>query len=121
MELKYKYIHFVKTEGKPKTSVWECRNNSSGHELGVVKWNSGWRQYCYFPTVQAVYSSGCLNNISEFISTIMQERAKEELRKWYINTIGYDPFEDDPIITVEEVAKIKKKYIQEGKEEEGPK
>jgi len=43
-----------------------------------------------------------------------EEVLKEELRKWYIDTIGYDPFEDDPTITVEEVAKIKKEYLAEG-------
>jgi hypothetical protein len=41
---------------------------------------------------------------------------KEELRKWYVETIGYDPFKDDPTITVEEVAKIKKEYLQEERE-----
>ena len=68
--MRYKYIHFIKVAEKPKTSVWSCRNNSSGDELGEVKWYPAWRQYCYFPTVQAVYSDGCLKDISSFIQSM---------------------------------------------------
>ncbi|MCK4245312.1 MAG: hypothetical protein KAX20_06780 [Candidatus Omnitrophica bacterium] len=42
-------------------------NNKSQGELGVVKWYPAWRQYCYFPTTQAVYSKGCLDDIGDFI------------------------------------------------------
>ena len=38
---------------------------------------------------------------------------KEELRTWYKETIGYDPFKDDPTTTVEEIAKIKAEYLEE--------
>lgn len=76
MELKtrYQFIHFVKIEQKPKTSVWHCRNNRSGNELGIVKWYGPWRQYCYFPTTPAVYSAGCLNDIQEFIKQLEAQR-----------------------------------------------
>ena len=66
----FKYISFKKIEDKAKTSVWSCRNNKSGSELGVVKWYGPWRQYCYFPTVQAVYSAGCLEDIKVFIKQV---------------------------------------------------
>lgn len=67
MKTKYKFIHFVKEEDKPKTSVWSCRNNTTYNELGIVKWYPGWGQYCYFPTGPAVYSAGCLEDINSFI------------------------------------------------------
>ncbi len=70
MKTQYKFIHFIKKEDKPKTSVWSCCNNRSGGELGIVKWYPAWRQYCYFPTIQAVYSIGCLDDIKEFIQEI---------------------------------------------------
>ena len=70
MQTKYTYINFRKIEDKPKTSVWSCRNNNSGTELGVIKWYPRWRRYCYCPIVQAVYSKGCLENISHFIQQI---------------------------------------------------
>jgi len=72
----YKYINFRLIETKPKTTVWSCRNNNSEIELGVIKWHPSWRQYCYFPTVQAVYSKGCLIDISDFIDKLMNERKK---------------------------------------------
>lgn len=72
--MNYKYVKFVKTEDKPKTSVWSCRNIKSEGELGVVKWHPAWRQYCYFPTVQAVYSAGCLADIKDFIENQMKQR-----------------------------------------------
>lgn len=68
MKRYYQYINFQIKEHKPKTLVWSCRNNSSGAELGEIKWYASWRQYCYFPTVQAVYSTGCLKDIADFIS-----------------------------------------------------
>jgi len=76
MKIKYQYINFELTEEKPKTKVWSCRNNNSGTELGIVKWHSAWRRYCYFPTVQAVYSQGCLDDMSAFIGAAMEEREK---------------------------------------------
>ena len=67
MKTLYKYISFKLIEQKPKTQVYLCLNNKSQGELGLIKWYPSWRQYCYFPTVQAVYSSGCLNDIDDFL------------------------------------------------------
>ena len=74
MRTQYEYIYFEIKEEKPKTKVWSCKNNKSRYELGIVKWYSAWRRYCYFPTVQAVYSKGCLDDISTFIDTLMKGR-----------------------------------------------
>jgi len=69
MERTYEYIEFVRVEEKPKTSVWSCRNRKSGDELGIVRWHGPWRRYCYFPSVQAVYSEGCLTDIADFLAS----------------------------------------------------
>jgi hypothetical protein len=70
----YKYLEFVQVPnpGK-KTSIWECRSRSSKTVLGIVKWYSGWRQYCFFPEpyIEAVYSDGCLKDIAHFISQLI--------------------------------------------------
>lgn len=71
MKTQYQYIHFVKVADKAKTSVWSCRNNKTGDELGEIRWYTGWRQYCYFPTVQAVYSAGCLKDIQDFMGGLL--------------------------------------------------
>ena len=67
LKTRYKYIHFLKIADKPKTSVWSCCNNKSEEELGQIKWYPGWRQYCYFPTTQAVYSVGCFEDVNDFM------------------------------------------------------
>lgn len=78
METKYTFVHFIKVDQKPKTSVWSCRNNRSNNELGEVKWHGPWRQYCYFPTVQAVYSAGCLRDIKDFVTGCSLEHDLKE-------------------------------------------
>ena len=76
MKTVYMYLVFVQIEnpGK-KTSIWECRNKNSQTVLGLIKWYVSWRQYCYFPVVQAVYSAGCLDDISQFINQLKEERS----------------------------------------------
>jgi len=65
----YKYLRFVEKPRPPerKTEIYSCRNKRTDTELGVIRWHGPWRQYCYFPTVQAVYSAGCLQDITDFI------------------------------------------------------
>ena len=69
-DVKFKYIQFVKVADKPKTSVWSCRNVNGNYEIGVVKWNPGWRQYCFFPAPGTVFSKGCMQDICEFINRL---------------------------------------------------
>lgn len=38
---------------------------------------------------------------------------KAELAQWYLETIGYDPFIDDPEMTVEEIRQTKAEYLAE--------
>ena len=76
MKTDFEYIRFVNQtpEGR-KTSIWSCKNIHHGDELGIIKWYGGWRTYCYYPTVQAVYSQGCLRDIAEFINLLLKERS----------------------------------------------
>ena len=78
MKTEYKYIHFIKIEDKPKTSIWMCHNNNSSVGLGRIKWNSGWRQYCYYPRCEAVYSVGCLEDINHFINQLEIQRKEKK-------------------------------------------
>ena len=74
MKTDYEYLEFVQNPSKGKTSVWQCNNKRSGTTLGTINWYGPWRAYCYFPTIQAVYSKGCLNDISNFIKQLMDAR-----------------------------------------------
>lgn len=76
MKQRYQFIHFEEVHDSVArvTKVYSCRNNRSGDELGEIRWYGAWRQYCYFPTVQAVYSAGCLRDIDSFVTALMDER-----------------------------------------------
>lgn len=76
LKTQYKHILFVKVSERPRTSVWSCRNNRNNGELGVIRWYSGWRQYCYFPTGGSVYSMGCLNDIQTFVKCLAEENRR---------------------------------------------
>lgn len=76
MKTDYEFIHFVQVAQKPKTAVFDCLNNRSSDKLGEVKWYPAWRQYCYFPAVQAVYSAGCLRDIQEFLNNLRKTAEK---------------------------------------------
>jgi len=67
MKTRYKYIHFELTKKLPKTEVWRCRNNKSLGFLGTVKWDSGWRQYCFFTEGGCKFSSSCEMDIADFL------------------------------------------------------
>lgn len=66
----YKYIHFERIPSMTKTSKWICLNNKSMVPLGIVKWLPAWRQYCFFPEADLVFSVGCLKDICEFIGEL---------------------------------------------------
>lgn len=70
MKTQYDFINFVKIEDKPKTSVWSCRNNHGGYELGQVKWYPAWRQYCFMFHDNTVFNIGCLKDIIDFIGQL---------------------------------------------------
>jgi len=68
-----KYIEFRLKKTLGKTSIWYCVNIHQEYAIGVVKWYPRWRQYCYFPFTETVYSAGCLEDIQTFISEKMEE------------------------------------------------
>lgn len=74
--MEYEHIHFVKLSDKPRTSVWSCRNNNSGLELGEVEWYPSWRQYCFCPNAGTVFSGGCLADIQDFIKDRADDRGE---------------------------------------------
>lgn len=49
----------------------------------------------------------------------MTTKTKAELAAEYLDKIGYDPFEDDPTMTVEEVAQLLAEYDELVQEHHG--
>lgn len=67
-----KYITIKKTikYKKRKTDIFTVHNKKSNFIIGIIKWYSPWRQYCFFPSKMTVYSYECLQDISNFIMNL---------------------------------------------------
>lgn len=70
LRTEYQYIRMVKIADKPKTTVWEVRNKTGEYPIGIIKWQPGWRQYCFFPNDAIVFSVGCLKDVCDFINEL---------------------------------------------------
>jgi len=80
MKTQYQYLNFKETETKTKTPVWYCCGKTDTI-LGIVKWYSGWRQFCFFPVGQTVFNSGCLKDIDDFLSRAKLEYNRRKFEK----------------------------------------
>lgn len=74
MKYKYQYINFAEQQSKTKTKVFWILSNSSNTKLGIIKWYSPWRQYCFYPDRFTIFNKGCLEDINTFIQQLMDER-----------------------------------------------
>lgn len=45
--------------------------------LGVIKWLGSWRQYCFFPETNTLYSNECLKDIKEFLEKLNKEKKND--------------------------------------------
>ena len=77
----FKYIVFEPVQTKRRTRIWTCRNISSGATIGTVKWHGAWRQYCFFPHSDTVFSKGCLEDIGTFLNEQMAARRKRRRKR----------------------------------------
>jgi len=81
MKTEYKYIYFEDKSSlypKRKTAVWCCFNKSSHLMIATIAWNGRWRQYCFFPEKDTVFSSGCMDDIIDFINQLKQLRNNKD-------------------------------------------
>ncbi len=75
MITEFEYIKFRELPNPGKsTQVFDCLNKKSGTVIGMVLWYGAWRQYCFFPADQTVFSAGCLADTQKFIRQLMEER-----------------------------------------------
>ena len=72
----YKHMEIRKNNDLGKTSTFSVLDRR-GMLLGQIRWWPSWRQYCFFPHSNTVFSKGCLDDVSSFIEELMQERKKK--------------------------------------------
>lgn len=71
------YLRFEEVSTKTRTRFFRVISLHRGNNLGAVYWHPQWRQYCFFPGIDTVWSAGCMREIEEFIESLMNERRKE--------------------------------------------
>lgn len=56
--------------------VWNLRNPPS--HLGVVKWWTPWRRYCFFAEALTVFEQDCLRDLAQFVEqqTVQHRKGK---------------------------------------------
>jgi hypothetical protein len=77
------YINKCRNPGL-KTSVFAVRKDSKNglaEYLGHIKWNGAWRQYCFYPELETIWSSGCLQGITDFLTKINQLQRMKQRKK----------------------------------------
>ena len=58
------------------THTYRIRNLAGQYEIGLIKWYPQWRQFCFFPSPDTVWSKGCVQGIRAAINHITNLRAK---------------------------------------------
>lgn len=78
MKTKYKFIYFE----AGYRDCWFCYSNKKKTALGLVEYYGRWKQWCYFPASETVYSHDCLADIRDFLNqlnrTVQGEKGKKE-------------------------------------------
>jgi len=77
------YITFeeVKKAGDTgKTKRWLVIALSNRACLGAIKWHGAWRQYCFFPCEETLWSNGCLADVMAFIEAHKNDRRSVEVK-----------------------------------------
>ena len=77
MKTKYKYIRFEKRVNPwdEEYVYWRCSTIKHRELLGSVVYYQLWKQYCFMPEGEAVFSSDCLEDIQDFLK---QLQAKDQ-------------------------------------------
>ena len=67
-------MEFDKIGDTGKTEIWNVHAKRTGFVLGKIKWYGPWRQYCFFPSPNSVFNSGCMTDIQNAIKELMSKR-----------------------------------------------
>lgn len=66
------YFNVEQEELQPgrKTHAYIIVNRRSGAAIGTIKWQGAWRQFCFLPFSNTMWSCGCLSDVNEAIRKI---------------------------------------------------
>jgi len=68
-----KFIQFIELPQTGKTKIFRVEN-IGGLELGIIKWECGWRRYVLNINNSMIFDSGCLKEVVCFLDKLMSDR-----------------------------------------------
>lgn len=71
-------VRVCESSGYRQNVVVDVRSKSQGTVLGQIKWFSGWRQYCFFPSTDTVFNLVCLADIMDRIYYLKGVKQNEQ-------------------------------------------
>lgn len=76
MKLKYYYIiiELLPLLKGRVTQIYNVINRKWGDKIGQIKWYGAWRQYCFFPRKNTIWSKSCMKDIMEVLDALEKER-----------------------------------------------
>ena len=69
----YEYITIGLVARGHTTNMYHVINKRTHACLGVIRWYGAWRQYCFYPTENVIFSSGCMLDVCDFIKGLMHD------------------------------------------------
>ncbi len=74
-----KYIYFLKLDnpGRKTDKYAVMQTKNQGGQLGIIKWFGRWRQYTFYPLFDTIWNKDCLEQVTEKITDLMNERKKK--------------------------------------------
>lgn len=63
------YLRFEEVPTSDQESRRWKVGTKRGTYLGHIRWFAPWRQYVFYPSIDTLYSVGCLRDIAKFIET----------------------------------------------------
>lgn len=80
-----KHLAFVLAPSTGKTKVIAVVSISHEEIIGEIRWFSRWRQYCFFPYTDTVWSTSCMEDVQTVIDELHEERKINLKSKNYEN------------------------------------
>jgi ABC-type uncharacterized transport system ATPase subunit len=76
IEKSYKWIIIRKVRDSKtgKTKIFNIINKKNSYTIGEIKWNGGWKEYCFYPAKKSFYEETCLRDIAGFLEELKKKK-----------------------------------------------
>lgn len=68
------FLVFDKYSQTNRKTYYIIVSNKDNLFLGNILWERGWRRYTFQPKGDAIFDTGCLRTIADYIDKLMSER-----------------------------------------------